>query len=233
MSEWKLTIAEIMHTLRGEVGNLRDYVSDFRYRYKSDGGSPSEDVLEFVDDLRARQVRLLGTIDRIHEFARPSRRLERVDLCKLVESVVSDWKQRAGRTVQYSVGDQHMVVSADSSRLREVFMELLSNAREAVTGDEECLVIKVGIFKEIATTDSGWARIDVEDNAGGVSPEILADIFKRYRSTKSGRGRGLGLAIARSIIEGHGGSINVDVQPGIGTRFFIRLPLLAGERSCT
>jgi len=77
----------------------------------------------------------------------------------------------------------------------------------------------------IAASARGQSLIlTVEDTGEGVPADLLPKIFEPYVSTKA-KGMGLGLAIARRIVEAHGGRIAVESQPGHGTRFAVSVPL--------
>ncbi len=74
-------------------------------------------------------------------------------------------------------------------------------------------------------------EIGVEDDGCGMPPDVLARAFDPFFSTKpEGQGRGLGLTTARLVVVRHGGSIDVDSQPGVGTRVRIRLPSVTDEQ---
>jgi signal transduction histidine kinase len=81
---------------------------------------------------------------------------------------------------------------------------------------------------EVATemnSAAGQARIRVRDTGSGIPPEVLSQIFDPFFTTKEDQQRtGLGLAVARSIIEQHGGEISVESSPGQGTEFVVALP---------
>jgi signal transduction histidine kinase len=68
------------------------------------------------------------------------------------------------------------------------------------------------------------ARIIVEDNGSGISPENLEKIFTLFMSTKQSRGTGLGLPVSQKIVQEHGGRIVVESQLGQGSRFTLELP---------
>jgi signal transduction histidine kinase len=75
-------------------------------------------------------------------------------------------------------------------------------------------------------------RISVEDQGPGISPEQQAGLFERFyrvRSDTDAPGVGLGLAIAKGIVEAHGGSIGIDSEPGNGTRVWFTLPSAARQ----
>jgi signal transduction histidine kinase len=67
--------------------------------------------------------------------------------------------------------------------------------------------------------------IQVVDNGSGIAPNVLPHMFELFHSTKGNRGTGLGLAVARKIVEEHEGSITVQSKPGEGADFTIRLPV--------
>ncbi|HSK88923.1 MAG TPA: ATP-binding protein, partial [Anaerolineales bacterium] len=116
------------------------------------------------------------------------------------------------------------IVLADETRLEQVLLNLISNAIKYAPGGE----IRI----------SGQARSDsvllcVSDEGPGIAPEDIPHIFDRfYRAPEMARqtkGAGLGLYLARAIIEAHDGSIWVDTAPGKGTRICFSLPLVKAD----
>jgi len=77
--------------------------------------------------------------------------------------------------------------------------------------------------------DALWAAIMVRDHGAGMSGDTMSRIFEPFFTTKgSGKGYGLGLPVARRIVEAHGGDISVESAPGAGTLFTVRIPLADG-----
>ncbi len=110
-------------------------------------------------------------------------------------------------------------VSCDGGQIQQAVLVLLVNATEAMPHGG---VLEVATDMEPAT---GQARIHVRDNGSGIPPEVLSQIFDPFFTTKEDLQRtGLGLAVARSIVEQHGGEIAVESNPGKGTEFSIVLP---------
>jgi two-component system, LuxR family, sensor kinase FixL len=104
----------------------------------------------------------------------------------------------------------------DPKQMRQVFVNLLKNALEAMPqGGEITITTRVRGTK---------AEISIADTGEGMSPEVANNIFQPYYTTKE-KGTGLGLAICQSIIQEHGGSISVESAPDRGTTFTIQLPL--------
>jgi signal transduction histidine kinase len=119
------------------------------------------------------------------------------------------------------------LVSIDVTKMKQVYLNLLMNARQAIKGRG---VIRVETRR---LRDAGRVRIVFEDNGCGIPPEIIDRIFDPFFSTKeTGEGTGLGLSVSYGIIKDHGGDIVVESEPGQWTRFTIELPEeQAGVRS--
>jgi signal transduction histidine kinase len=104
----------------------------------------------------------------------------------------------------------------DPKQILQVLINLFKNALEAMPrGGELTITTRVR---------DGQAEIVVADTGEGMPPEVAANIFQPYFTTKT-KGAGLGLAICQGIIQEHGGAISVDSAPGRGSAFTIRLPL--------
>jgi two-component system, OmpR family, sensor kinase len=109
----------------------------------------------------------------------------------------------------------------DSERLSQVITNLLTNA---IHYNHENGEVRVA-----ARTENGFAVVTVSDTGPGIAPEHLPHIFERFyradpaRTTSQGR-TGLGLAISKSIVEAHGGTLDVTSQPGSGAKFTMRIP---------
>ena len=120
-----------------------------------------------------------------------------------------------------------MAITADVGRLDQVLGNLVSNAlRYTAAGGHIALCAKRG---------DGGVRITVRDTGAGIPPEDLPYVFDRFwkgdrsRTRAGGAGSGLGLAIARQLVQAHGGTICVESKVGRGTTFVIDLP--AGPRA--
>ncbi|HEU5451032.1 MAG TPA: ATP-binding protein, partial [Terriglobales bacterium] len=109
-------------------------------------------------------------------------------------------------------------VTADSSRLTEVFVNLLSNALDAMPAGGLLTV-------RAQSAAAGGVHVEIQDTGEGITPELLARIFDPFFTTKApGRGTGLGLSISHGIIKDHGGEIWAQSSPGEGTTMTVVLP---------
>ena len=108
------------------------------------------------------------------------------------------------------------LVWADGTQIKQVFLNLLLNALQAM-GDSGTLTVRLSV-------SGGSLLTAIMDEGEGISPEVKAKLFEPFFSTKQG-GTGLGLSISQRIIEGHNGRLRLFSQPGAGTSAIVRLPL--------
>ena len=105
-----------------------------------------------------------------------------------------------------------------ASQLNQVFMNLLVNAAQAIQNR--------GVITIATGAQEGWVWVRISDNGSGIAPENLKRIFEPFFTTKPvGSGTGLGLSLSYSIVNKHGGRIEVASKPGVGTVFTVRLPV--------
>jgi signal transduction histidine kinase len=124
-------------------------------------------------------------------------------------------------------------VDGDSTQLRQVILNLLINASEAVSEDSGVITIRTAMEESRATRFSSYmqrtvpagkyAILEVRDNGTGMSAETLKSIFDPFFTTKF-MGRGLGLSAILGIVKAHGGDIEVISEPGLGSTFRVFLP---------
>jgi signal transduction histidine kinase len=143
-----------------------------------------------------------------HEVAR--------QLAVLLETRAED----AGVAIEV-VGDEALVVEADARKVRQALLNLVLNAIQASPRGS-----KVAIH---VTAECGGARVTVTDEGDGMTPEVLERIRKPHFTTKEG-GTGLGIAVARGLLEQHGGCLEFKSAPGKGTTATLRLPAKALSR---
>ncbi len=116
-------------------------------------------------------------------------------------------------------------VHVNESRLGQVFLNLLINASQAMPDRE---VSSNRITVRTGTDAKGWAVVEVADNGTGIEPERINRVFEPFFTTKAiSEGTGLGLSICRNIVRDAGGTIEVESEPGRGTRFVVKLPASA------
>jgi len=124
-------------------------------------------------------------------------------------------------TIHENYDTENILVSGDCFQLEEVFMNLIMNASHAMAEtDEKSIAVKTAY-----DAGSGMAVISVADTGCGIPRDNADRIFDPFFTTRGGcGGTGLGLAVVKSIVERHGGTTQVESEPGRGTTFTIRLP---------
>jgi len=128
--------------------------------------------------------------------------------------------EMAGVQLQLALADDLPHVQCDPGQIEQVILALVMNAIDAMPhGGNLWLQTRL-------SSGSDQVLIEVRDDGTGIPPEILANIFEPFLTTKeTGRGVGLGLAVSRSIVERHGGQIYVQSELGKGTTFVVTLPV--------
>jgi|GEM_PF-4813770 len=121
-----------------------------------------------------------------------------------------------------------VMIAADQGQIERSVMNLLLNAREAMAGHGK-VDVRVRAREVAAGEVSGlfggtYAVVEVSDTGSGMSPAVCARAFEPCFTTRGGRGRGLGLANVQRIVAAHGGAVQLDSQPGLGTTVRMWLP---------
>jgi signal transduction histidine kinase len=216
--------AQVAHEIRNPLGSIRLGVSMLR------DGITDADALNTID-LVERGIRHLNklVVD-VTQFSR-QKALERsrVDLEELLDvslDLVSESVREKQTPIERKSSPESLVGNWDGHQLRQVFVNLISNAIEASTPGSPVKISTTAITSAIAPkgAEKKYARVTVADRGKGMDPTTLNRIFEPFYSTKK-RGTGLGLAIVRQIVEQHEGRIAVESEVGNGTRFVVDLPL--------
>ena len=113
-------------------------------------------------------------------------------------------------------------MSFDPEGIHRAVLNIVGNALDAVEGRENGRVtVTAGYDPETC-----YVSVSVSDNGPGIAPELMAQIFNIFASTKGARGTGIGLAVSQKIIREHGGDIRVSNSPGAGATFTLEWPLI-------
>lgn len=164
----------------------------------------------------------------LRNFSRlESAQLKEVDLNEYLDNTLNLLKGEVkGRIEVERHYERIPKVQCFASQISQVFMNILSNAVQAIDG-----VGKIWITTKVDQVDSrDVVVVSVQDSGHGMAPEVIDKIFDPFFSTKGvGQGTGLGLSITYGIVQTHGGDIQVRSQVGTGTEFIITLPVAADE----
>ncbi len=219
-------VAHASHDLRTPLASLQAMLEAIE-----DGLRPADAYLPAMHD----QVRHLGRlVDDLFELARIDAgaltlEMREVELGGLVECCVRGVQASArarGVRVESRVDDAVPRVRCAPDQVERVLLNLLTNALRHTPSD--------GAVAVLVASDDGAVRISVEDTGEGIAPESLDQAFDRFWRADSARrrdgaGAGLGLAIARGLVEAHGGRIWAEERPGGGARVSLTLPIAATQ----
>ncbi|HEV2459626.1 MAG TPA: HAMP domain-containing sensor histidine kinase, partial [Ktedonobacterales bacterium] len=190
------------------------------------GQPPSRDAIDILTDGVARMSRLVTDLIDTARMQIGHLALRRVhhDLRLLCRKVAREHALAMERTVALELPAQAARVYGDPARIRQVLGNLVSNALKYSPPEYPVLV---RLLRE-----QGMARVEIEDAGPGIPLEAQAQLFERFYRVPSikvahgtGGGIGLGLYIARALVEQHGGQIGVKSQVGRGSTFWFTLPL--------
>jgi signal transduction histidine kinase len=225
MDRQQAFVADASHELRTPLSLIRANAELLqRHPRKTVGASK-----EAVDDIISETDRLSTLVSQLLTLARADAgattfTLTEIALHDLVEDVGKQVRVLADKKgLQLDVRvDGPVRVTGDEVRLRELLLILLDNAIKFTDA--------AGTVALTLAADGGKAVVQVRDSGRGIPPDMLPHVFDRFyradkaRSREEG-GAGLGLAIAKWIVEGHRGAIRVDSYPGMGTTVTVELPV--------
>jgi signal transduction histidine kinase len=211
--------ADVAHELRTPLSVIRGNAEGLL-----DGLYPADQphLMPIVDETLV-MTRLLDDLMTLStaEAGALSLHREPLDPGALVEDVVAAFgPAAAGAEVSLAadIAAGLPVVEVDPVRLREVLANLIANALHHTPAGGS---VRVGARAE----PGAGLVISVRDTGSGIAAEDLPHIFDRFRKSPQSRGAGLGLAIAKAIVQAHGGEIGAESQPGRGTAIYFTLPL--------
>jgi signal transduction histidine kinase len=217
-------VSSVSHELRTPLTSIKGFLESL---LAEEPGPLNEEQREELEIVYRNATRLQALVDDLLTLARlESGRIE-MDMRPLeVATVLRDACEelrpaaREGGLEVRLESARPLVVRADKLRLHQALGNLLGNAIKFSDGGDDVVVRAFG--------QNGAAVIEVADRGVGIPPEELARLPERFfRASTAGaaQGTGLGLAITQEIVDAHGGRLEVDSEPGVGSTFRISLPL--------
>jgi signal transduction histidine kinase len=216
-------VADAAHELRTPLSNIQGYLEAIR-----DGViKPDAEIISSLNEEVALLSRLVNELQDLSLAEAGELKLvyQAEDITKLVKQAVTPWQpQLAAKelSLSFDLPDNLPLVSIDWQRVNQVLHNLLENA-VAHTG-------KGGAITVAAAKQGDWVEVSVSDTGEGIPAEDLPNIFERFFRVDRSRARatgggGLGLTIAKRLVEAHGGKITVQSKLGKGSRFSFTLPM--------
>jgi two-component system OmpR family sensor kinase/two-component system sensor histidine kinase BaeS len=212
-------VADVAHELRTPLAVIQGNAEGM-----IDGLYPVDRThLEPVLEETRVMARLLDDLQILSTAEAGALRLHRqtIEPRQLAEDAVATYRSgadAAGVTLQLAASGELPALEVDPVRIGQVLANLLSNAlRHTPPGGS--VVVSVGLV-----AGSKQVQFTVQDSGPGIPPEALPHVFDRFVKAADSGGAGLGLAIARSLVEAHGGQISAESQSGQGTTMRFVLP---------
>ncbi len=207
--------ANLVHDLKNPLSGIHSYTDVILQQ-------PPPELLErCVSGIRRQTARMDHMVGSILRFVRGEDALlvSRMDFDELLDEIVQDLQAaHRGDAVEIErTGERVGNVRVDGMALRRVVDNLSRNAAEAMPDG--------GRIRIDARIQDEHIGLTIRDDGPGMDPDRIADLFKPWTTEGKRTGTGLGLAIVRRIVDRHGGTIEVESEPGTGTTFRIQLPV--------
>jgi len=227
--------AGLAHELNNPLSSVAGFAEALQRRQSEGQAAPTagaSDVQEYLALIQEEVARAASIVRRLLDFARqrePSVGL--VDLEGVVTKAVSFVQRQAhlaNQRILVTPFPEGSRVYADAQMLQQVFLNLLTNALDAIEGGGEIRITARQRWRsDEQERGEGWLDVTVSDTGAGISAQDLPRVFDPFFTTKEvGKGTGLGLAISQSIVEQHRGTIEVSSEGrGQGTVITLSLPL--------
>jgi PAS domain S-box-containing protein len=218
--------------MRDYMDEVMPIINDYAKNYKGFewfGMSYSEfreDVYKLLDDIEYGASRITSIVSDLREFARmeDTKKLVWVGLKPVIEKAIGICKSQIKKRIKYldvSIQGDLPKIFTNPKAVEQVLINLLVNAAQAA--DKEDSRIKLGM--SLDKTSQNNLIIEVEDNGVGMDEKTKSKLFVPFFTTKqTGEGTGLGLYVSNNLVEGLGGSIEVESEPGKGSIFRVILP---------
>jgi len=209
-------VSSVAHELRNPLTGIATGV-----QYLSRGFPEGDERHESVAFILREVVRLNTIIQDLFTAARPrDLALARTPVIEILNRVVRSLAgaaETSGVRIELEDADHWPEAMVDGDQIQQVFLNLVENAIHATPAGGRITV------RSVRRTTAPEVVVTVEDTGSGMPPEQVARIFEPFFTTKA-KGTGLGLFVAHGIVQRHGGTIEVESEPGRGTRFRVALP---------
>ncbi len=211
----KYMSAGISHSIRNPIMSAGGMLGRIKAKLKELDGKESEKLVKYIEIVEKSLYRIISIIANIEVVSNALPvKLERVNLGEMVKGVVEKFSDRVSFEINVEDG---VYVYADKMHIGFILEEIVKNSLDALEGESEPK-IKIRVYQSGRN-----AFVEVEDNGKGMSMEEVSLTTIPFYSTKPSN-MGVGLSLAKFLIEGYRGSITIDSEEGVGTKVTIVLP---------
>ncbi len=207
------------HDLQEPLRTIASFCELLRRRYRGRLDADADEFIDFIVDGARRMQSLIRDLLELSRVTTRGRPFREVDSGRVLEAVLRDFESRIEETAaSVEVGPMPRLI-ADPAQLAQLFTNLVSNALKYSEGPPRLRIT--------AHEEAGFWVLCFEDEGIGIAPEYherIFQVFQRLHTREEYPGTGIGLALCRKIVHRHGGEIEVQSEPGRGSRFIVRLP---------
>ncbi|MFV8752980.1 AAA family ATPase [Nannocystaceae bacterium ST9] len=198
----------------------------------------SADAREFAGEIHYESQRVATIVRSLLSFSREESvddAMAPADVEDIIDGTLALVRTLIGKdqiALRVDAPAERILLQCRAQQIRQVIMNLVTNARDAVCHrwpeyhEDKRIDIELRRFTPSGHAPDSWVRISVCDRGGGVPTELVGRIFDPFFTTKGrDKGTGLGLAVSHGIISDHGGELRLENHPGVGASFHVELPL--------
>jgi nitrogen fixation/metabolism regulation signal transduction histidine kinase len=217
---WREMAKQVAHEIKNPLTPMK---LSIQYLEKSVKSNP-EAATGMIERVSATLIEQINNLNQIaNEFSNfatmPKASNEKIIINEIVEAIHDLFRKREDMDIQMTEPIDDLFVFADRNHLVRILNNILKNAIQAIPTD------KKGIIKMSLSKIGDMAVISVKDNGTGIPEHMKDKVFTPNFTTKSS-GTGLGLAISANMIESFNGTIYFETEDGVGTEFFVEIPLM-------
>lgn len=236
-SEKLAATGRLTASIAHEINNPLEAIKNALYLLVA-GSKPDDPQREFLELAQRETERVSRIIRQMLGVARPSVSMTPTDVNKVVQEVltlVEPQLRRRHILPRLELDETLPSIQASADQLKQVFLNLFLNARDAMPNGGELLVqTRIAQRQDSIVLAEKHLVVRVRDDGEGIPEEIRRRVFEPFFSTKGARrGTGLGLWVCQEIIRSHGGQIQVNSKQGKGTTFLVGLPLPQEQKTYT
>jgi len=223
LSSLGLLTAGLAHEIRNPLVAIRTFTQLLPERYDD------PEFREGFQGLALKEVdRICGLITDLLTFARPSKpNIAPENVADVVDNIARILESQAkekGVAIVREFGADLPKAWIDREQMKQVFMNLILNAIQAMKGTGTVTLVSRAVSVNGNQPAADFVQIEVKDTGVGIPEENLQHIFDPFFTSKD-EGSGLGLAVSYQIVKEHGGFVTVDSKVGMGTSFFVHVPV--------
>ena len=218
---WREMAQVMAHEIKNPLTPIRLQTQRLENKFYMGSDNLDEILPEVLNIVNEEVDNLQSLVNQFRNFAKmPSANFEEYDLKAQMQDIVRTYEAEAD--IRCEFGEDLPVFYGDKMQMKQVFTNLIQNAIHAMDSGQH---LEIGL-----RYDEPDFIITIEDHGQGIDEEDMENIFKPYFTNKK-KGTGLGLAIVKRIVQSHEGSIDVESEKGVGTKFTITIGISPESRN--